>query len=118
MSYLHLGQLSDALDAMQKEPERDSRLAGLALVYTAMGKRAESDAALKELEESFALADAYEIAEIHAYRREADAAFEWLQRSFRTHNSKVLFVKTDPLLRSLHGDGRFNALLVKLGLPE
>jgi adenylate cyclase len=118
MAHLYLGQFSDALDAMEKEPEKDLRLAGLALVYTAMGKRAESDAALKELEESFALADAYEIAQVHAYRGEADAAFEWLQRSYRTHNSKVLFVKTDPLLRSLHGDGRFNTLLVKLSLPE
>ena len=118
VAHLYLGQFSDSVDAMQKEPERDSRLAGLALVYTAMGQRAQSDAALKELEESFAPADAYEIAEVHAYRGEADAAFEWLQRSYRTHNSKVLFVKSDPLLRSLHGDGRFNTLLAKLSLPE
>ncbi|MHB8476152.1 MAG: winged helix-turn-helix domain-containing protein [Steroidobacteraceae bacterium] len=118
MAYLYLGQFPDALDAMEKEPERDSRLAGLALVYAAMGKRAESDAALQELEESFAPADAYEIAQVHAFRGEANAAFEWLQRSLRTHNSRVIFVKTDPLLRSLHGDGRFDELLVKLSLPE
>jgi serine/threonine-protein kinase len=64
------------------------------------------------------LGSAYEIAQIHAYRGEADAAFEWLQRSYRTHNSKVLSVKTDPLLRSLRGDRRFKTLLVKLSLPE
>jgi TolB-like protein/DNA-binding winged helix-turn-helix (wHTH) protein len=118
MAYLYLGQFPDALDAVQKEPEKDSRLAGLALVYNAMGRRAESDAALRELEESFALADAYQIAQVHAYRGEADAAFDWLQRSYRTHNSNVLYVKTDPLLRSLHGDGRFDTFLAKLSLPE
>jgi len=118
MARLYLGQFPEALDAMQKEPEKDLRLAGLALVYTAMEKRAESDAALSALEEGFALGDAYEIAQIHAYRGEADAAFEWLQRSYQSHNSKVLYLKTDPLLRSLHGDRRFEDLLVKLSLPE
>ncbi|HEV7611584.1 MAG TPA: protein kinase [Steroidobacteraceae bacterium] len=115
---LYLGQFSEALDAMEKEPEKDLRLAGLALVYTAMGKRSESDAALKSLEESFATDDAYEIAQIHAYRGEADAAFEWLQHTYRVHNPKILFIKTDPLLRNLHGDRRFKSLLAKLSLPE
>lgn len=115
---LYLGQFPEALDAVEREPEKDLRLAGLALVYTAMGKRTESDAALRELQEGFASGDAYEIAEIHAYRGEADAAFEWLQRSYQAHSSKVLSVKSDPLLRSLHGDRRFENLLANLGLPE
>jgi serine/threonine protein kinase/predicted Zn-dependent protease len=115
---LLLGQLPEALDAMQKEPEEDVRLAGLATIYTAMGKHTESDAALKTLEESYASDDAYEIAQLHAYRGEADAGFEWLQRSFRMHNSKILFIKTDPLLRNLRRDRRFQTLLAKLRLPE
>ena len=115
---LLLGQLPEALDAMQKEPEQDVRLAGLATIYTAMGKHTESDAALKTLEESYASDDAYEIAQLYAYRGEADAGFEWLQRSFRMHNSKILFIKTDPLLRNLRRDRRFQTLLAKLRLPE
>jgi TolB-like protein/DNA-binding winged helix-turn-helix (wHTH) protein/Flp pilus assembly protein TadD len=117
-SRLLLGQLPEALDAMQKEPEQDVRLAGLAKVYTAMGKHTESDAALKALEESYASDDAYEIAQVHAYRGEADAGFEWLQRTFRAHNSKILFIKTDPLVRNLHRDRRFQTLLADLRLPE
>jgi TolB-like protein/DNA-binding winged helix-turn-helix (wHTH) protein/Tfp pilus assembly protein PilF len=115
---LLLGQLPEALDAMQKEPELDVKLARLATVHTAMGQRAESDAALKTLEESYASDNAYEIAQIHAYRGEADAAFEWLQRSFRMHSSKILFIKTDPLLQNLRGDRRFQTLLTNLRLPE
>jgi len=118
MARLYLGQLPEALAAMEKEPEKDLRLTGLALVYTAMGKRAASDGVLRTLEESFAADDTYEIAEIHAYRGEADAAFEWLQRSYQMHNSKILLAKTDPLLRNLQGDRRFQTLLVKLRLPE
>jgi len=115
---LLLGQLPEALDAMQKEPEQDARLAGLALVYGAMGQHTESDAALKTLEERSASEDAYEIARLHAHRGDADAAFEWLQRSFRMHDSNILYVKTDPLLRTLRGDRRFQTLLTDLRLPE
>jgi len=115
---LLLGQLPEALDAMQKEPEEDVRLAGLAMIYSAMGKHAESDAALKTLEETYASDDAYEIAQLHAYRGEADAGFEWLQRSFRMHDSKILSIKADPLLRNLHRDRRFQTLLTNLRLPE
>jgi TolB-like protein/DNA-binding winged helix-turn-helix (wHTH) protein/Tfp pilus assembly protein PilF len=117
-AHLLLGQFPEAFDAMQKEPEQDVRLAGLASIYSAMGKRAESDAALKTLEESYASDAAYEIAQIHAFRGEADAGFEWLQRSFRMHNSKILFIKIDPLLRNLHRDRRFQTLLTNLRLPE
>jgi TolB-like protein/DNA-binding winged helix-turn-helix (wHTH) protein len=115
---LLLGQLPDALDAMQKETEQDAKLAGLAAVYTAMGKHTESDAALKTLEEGYASDDAYQIAQLHAYRGEADASFEWLQRSFVMHNSNILFIKTDPWLRTLHRDRRFQILLANLHLPE
>jgi TolB-like protein/predicted Zn-dependent protease len=118
MAHLHLGQLAEALDAMTKEPEEDRRLAGLAAVYTAMGNRTESDAALKALEQRFAADDAYEIAQIHALRGETDSAFDWLQRSYQRHDSKILSIKTDPLLHNLRADRRFHALLVEMRLPE
>ncbi len=117
LARLFLGQLPEALDAMEKEPEKDLRLAGLALVYTALGRRSESDTALQSLEAEFAANDAYEIALIHAYRGEAEAAFGWLRRCVQTHNSKIVSIKTEPLLRTLHSDPRFQALLVKLKLP-
>jgi eukaryotic-like serine/threonine-protein kinase len=118
MARLYLGQLAEALDNMEMEPEEDRRLAGLAAVYTAMGRRAESEAALQTLETRFAAKDAYAIAQIHAYRGEADMAFEWLQRSYQRHDSNILWIKTDPLLRSLRGDRRFRALQTELRLPE
>jgi serine/threonine protein kinase/tetratricopeptide (TPR) repeat protein len=117
LARLYLGQLPEALEAMEKEPEKDLRLAGLALVYTALGQHTESDTALQSLETEFAANDAYEIALIHAYRGEAEVAFGWLRRCVQTHNSKIVLIKTEPLLRTLHGDPRFQTLLVKLKLP-
>jgi serine/threonine protein kinase len=118
MARLYLGQMNEALDNMRKEPEEDRRLTGLAVVYAAMGRHAESDVALKALESRFAATSAYEIAQIHAYRGDAGRAFEWLQRSYQRHDSKILSIKTDPLLRSLRGDRRFRVLLTQLRLPE
>ena len=113
---LYLGQFAAALEAIQRESNEDYRLGGLSMVYWAMKKRAESDAALKSLEEKFASSDAYAIAQVHAYRAESDAAFQWLDAAYRQHQTGMLDIKTDPLLHNLHGDPRFEALLRRMRL--
>jgi adenylate cyclase len=115
---LHLGQFSAALAAMQREPRPDYRLRGLAIVYSALGQRTESDAALNSLMEQFASRGPYGIAEVRAYRGEIDDAFRWLDRAYREHDVGMLDIKTDPLLRMLHGDPRFHALLSRMGLTD
>jgi TolB-like protein/predicted Ser/Thr protein kinase len=114
---LQAGRLAQALESMQKEPEESIRLAGLAIVYFALGRRADSDVALQSLERDFAATDAFAIAEAHAYRGEIDAAFDWLERAYRQRDVGISSVLADPLLRNLHADNRFRALLVKLKLP-
>jgi len=118
MARLYLGQFAESLDAMQREPDESYRLAGLAMVYAATGKRAESDAALRSLAGKFAPTDAYAIAQVHAYRGQIDGAFEWLDRAYRQHDAEMPFVKADPMLRNLHTDRRFQALLLKLKLAH
>jgi TolB-like protein/predicted Ser/Thr protein kinase len=113
---LYLGQFSAALEAMQREPRQDYRLRSLAMVYSALGRRAESDAALNTLKEDFASRNPYGIAEVHAYRREVDDAFTWLDRAYEEHDMGMIYLKTDPLVRNLHGDPRFQALLSRMGL--
>jgi serine/threonine protein kinase/TolB-like protein/Tfp pilus assembly protein PilF len=115
---LYLGQFAEALESMNMEPEENYRLAGLAMVYSAMGRRAESDAALLSLEEKFARTDAYAIAQVHAYRGGIDAAFSWLDRAYRQRDAAMASIKADPLLRNLHDDGRFQKLLNQLRLPD
>lgn len=113
---LYLGQFSAALEAMEREPRQDYRLRGLAMVYSALGRRAESDAALKTLKEDFASRDPYGIAEVQAYRGEIDDAFRWLDRAYQEHDIGMPGLKTNPLVRNLRGDPRFQALLSRMGL--
>ena len=116
LTHLYLGQFPAALAAMQNEPNENSRLAGLSIVYWAMGRRAQSDAALNSLLEKFASSDAYGIAEVRAYRGEIDEAFRWLDRAYRDHNFAMVGIKADPLLRKLDADRRFRALLSRMNL--
>jgi serine/threonine protein kinase/tetratricopeptide (TPR) repeat protein len=113
---LYLGQFAAALEAMQREPNEDYRLGGLAMVYWAMKNRAESDAALNSLQEKFASSDSYGIAQVHAYRAESDAAFQWLNLAYQGHHAGMLDIKADPLLRNLHNDPRFRSLLRRMRL--
>jgi serine/threonine-protein kinase len=113
---LLLGQLPGALEAMHREPDEAYRLSGLALVYSAMGSQIESQAALSSLTDKFGATEAYGIAQVFAYRGERDAAFQWLDRAQRQHHAGMLGVKTDALLRNLHTDPRFQALLMRMKL--
>ena len=116
LARLYLGHFAEALQVMHRELNDGYRLAGLALVYWAMGRRSESDAALNSLTDKFASSDAYGIAAVHAYRGEIDEAFRWLDRAYRGHVYGMLDLKTDPLLRNLRGDPRFQALLNRMRL--
>jgi len=118
LAHLLLGQFAAALPAMQRESGENYRLRGLVMVYSALGRRADSDAALKELQEKFAPRDAYGIAQAYAYRGELDAAMGWLERAYRQHDAQMLYIVADPLLQNLHHDQRFQALLARLKLTE
>jgi adenylate cyclase len=113
---LYLGQFPAALEAMQREPNEDYRLADLAMVYWATAKHAESNAALASLKEKFAASDAYGIAQVYAYRKNNNEAFQWLERAYRQHHAGMLDIAADPLLHNLHSDPRFQALLTHMRL--
>ncbi|HXS26311.1 MAG TPA: protein kinase [Steroidobacteraceae bacterium] len=116
IAQLRLRRFGEALQAIEKERSDDYRLGGLAMVYWGMGRRKDSDAALDSLTSRFGPTAAYEIATVHAFRGETDDAFQWLDRAYRAHDSGMLGLKTDPLLRSLRGDRRFPALLSRMRL--
>jgi len=61
---------------------------------------------------------AYQIAEVYAWRGETDEAFEWLQISLDNHDTGLLSLLIDPLMRSLKQDSRYDMLLAKIGLPR
>ncbi len=61
---------------------------------------------------------ACEIAQVYAFRNQSDEAFEWLDRAYAQKDSGLIGTKVDPLLKSLHKDPRYDALLKKLNFPN
>ena len=118
LTLLLQGKTDAALQEMQQETNEIWRLAGLPLVFHALGRRSESDAALAALKDKYAENWAYQIAEVHAFRGEADLAFEWLERAYKQRDGGVADIKGDRLMRGLIGDPRYKAFLRKLKLPE
>ena len=101
------------------EPDEGYRLIALALVEHALGRRAESDAAIAELVRTYAREAPYNIAYIHAYRNEADLAFEWLGKAIEYNDTGVHDVGRQQLFKPIHGDPRWHALMERLGrTPE
>jgi serine/threonine protein kinase/tetratricopeptide (TPR) repeat protein len=107
----------EALAEMEREPDLNWRLFGLALTYHALGRKQESDAALAELIAKFQAVSAFQVAEVYAFRGESDRAFQWLERAYVQRDGGLTWIKGDPLLKSLQRDPRYAAFLKKMRLP-
>jgi len=112
------GRAPEALTEMQREPYVGAKLAGLVVVYHALHRNPEAEAALARLEAQHANDHAMGVAESCAYIGQTDKAFQWLKRAYVQKDPDLWLVKGDPLLESLDGDPRFKALLRKMSLPE
>ena len=116
--YLLQGRPRDALPEIECVHYAPYRAHLYALTYYALGRKKESDAALSELITKYHASNAFEIATIFAFRNQTDEAFEWLDRAYAQRDPSLMSTKMDPLLKSLHNDPRFAALLKKLNLPN
>lgn len=113
------GQSAEALKEMQAEVTSDAKDAGLAMVYHAMGRKADSNAALARLIQASGDTWPYSVATVYAYRGERDEAFKWLEKGYVTRDSDQLGgVRGDPEFVGLRDDSRYKALLRKMNLPE
>lgn len=115
---LAAGKLDAALVQMRKATPAGGEHAGLAIVYHAMGRHAESDAALMRATEAYAGHWAYVIAQAHAFRGEADEALTWLDRAYRQRDAALYRCKAEPLLGALAGDARYQAFLRTMNFRE
>ena len=111
------GDRATALREAQLEPDEGYRRFELALAQQIQGDRQAADAALADLIANGRNQLAYQIAEIYAVRGETDKAFEWLQISLDNHDTGLLSLLIDPLIRGLRGDPRYKSMLEKIGLP-
>ena len=116
--YIMQRRPQDALPEIELVPYPLVRASLYAIAYYALGRERESHAALSELIAKYHASGAYQIALVYAFRNQSDKAFEWLDRAYSQRDGGLTETKVDPLLKSLHNDPRFAALLKKLNLPN
>jgi predicted Zn-dependent protease len=115
---LSLDRKDEALAAVQMETDEEARISLLPIIYWALGRKADSDTTLGELEAKYATTSAFDIAEVHAFRGEIDSAFRWIDRAYRRRDGGLPWIRLDPLLQNLHHDPRYQAMLVKMKLSD
>jgi TolB-like protein/Flp pilus assembly protein TadD len=112
------GEFDAALKEMLEEKSNNGRDSGLAAVYHAMGRTAESDAALVRLMNEYHDWPSG-VALAHAGRGERGKAMEWLEKSYMARDPDVLlWGPAHPFFASLHDDPRYQALMLKMNLPK
>jgi TolB-like protein len=113
------GHPEAALAEVQSESAPDAKDLGLALVSHALGRHAESDAALARLTRSDSEVWPYGIALAHAYRGEANEAFDWMEKAYELRDAEFIFsIHAHPMFERLRGDPRYKALVRKMNLQE
>jgi TolB-like protein len=112
------GDANAALAAIEQEPVEVWRLIGLPMVYHALGRKSESDAALADLVAKYGTDAQGNIAYIHAFRGEADLAFECLEKE-RAVGSSLAEIVTEPFFANIRNDPRWLPFLRSIGrAPE
>jgi adenylate cyclase len=112
------GRLEEALAELQQENPDGGRYEGLAIVYTALSRKADSDKALAQALAGDARLYAFSIAGAYSYRGELDAAVAWLDRAYQQKDAELYRLKAHPLFKKLEHDPRFQAFLRRMNLSE
>jgi adenylate cyclase len=118
LTELLAGRPQATLSVLEQSREEALRLFGGALVNYTLGHVREADNALDGLTARHSAEFAYQIAQVYAWRGDKDHAFAWLERAYAQHDGGLGDTKADPMLRTLHGDKRYAALLQKINLSD
>ncbi len=117
VTQLMQGKLDEALATIRQEKVDEGQLSGLAVVYSAMGHTADSDAALEAMHQSGAYLPS-DFARVYAFRGDRDRALNYLEKAYQTHDPFLWYIKGDPTLKHLEADPRYKAFLRKMNLPD
>ncbi len=113
------GDAPGALVEIEQERSEEWKMMGLPMAYHALGRKADSDAALARLIAKWEKDAPYSIAYVYAFRGEANKVFEWLEKAIKYGDGILVGIVTEPLFDKIHADPRWQPFLRKIGkAPE
>ena len=113
------GDATAALAQMEQETSEPLKLIGQTIAHHALGRQAESQAALTALIAKYDKDWAYNIAYVYAFLGDADQAFAWLDKAVETGDPGLSEIVMENLFDEIRTDPRWLPFLRKLGkAPE
>jgi adenylate cyclase len=112
------GDAETALKTLEHESDPASRVLENSIVLWQLGRKGESDAALKEGVARFGNSQAFSIAICYARRGDRASAIQWLDRGYGNREAMMTFVKSDPEFRMLHDEPGYQAIVRKMRIPD
>src|SRR5206468_2101716 len=113
------GDAQGALAQIEQESSELWKMLSLPMAYHALGRKADSDAALAAVIAKYEKDGPYNIAYAYAFRGEADKAFEWLDKAIEYGDVGIGQIVTENLFDKIHADPRWLPFLRKVGkAPE
>jgi predicted Zn-dependent protease len=112
------GDAAPALEFIALEPDESARLAGLASLQFAVGRREAADEAITQLRTRYGQTLPGLTGLAYAYRNELEPGFQWLQRAVEQRQPEFaasLACTPEPAFSPLRADPRFAALRTSLG---
>jgi tetratricopeptide (TPR) repeat protein len=114
-----LEALSEYQTAVEMSEGDQDALAALAHAYALIGRRAEAQKMLRDLEQKSKrdYVSPYVIATVYAGLGEKDRAFEFLEKAYQARSLDISWhIKADLRINNLRSDPRFSNLLSRMGL--
>jgi serine/threonine protein kinase/tetratricopeptide (TPR) repeat protein len=113
------GDAAGALTEIEQENSEFWRMFGLPMAYHALGRKADSDAALAALIAKYEKDAPYNIASVYGFRGEADKTFKWLDKTVEYGDPGVSEIVSENLFAGIRSDPRWLPFLRKIGrAPE
>jgi tetratricopeptide (TPR) repeat protein len=111
-------EASRELEAYHRNPDGGPG-ASVGYAYAVLGRRAKALGVIDELRRrpGNRVEPPYSFGVIYAALGDVDRAFRYLDESVTTNDTESMILPADPRLARLHGDPRFQALRVRMGLP-
>jgi TolB-like protein/class 3 adenylate cyclase/Flp pilus assembly protein TadD len=109
------GDAKGALAELEQETSELWKMIGVPMAYHALGRKADSDAALAALIAKYEKEAPSNIAFVYAFCGDADNAFEWLDKAVAYQDPGLGEIVTENLFDKIHADPRWLPFLRKIG---
>lgn len=109
------GDAPAALAEIEQEKTEIQRMIALPMAYCALGRKADTDAALNALIAKYEKDASSNIAYVYAFCGDADKAFEWLDKAVAYQDPGLSEIVAENLFDKIHSDPRWLPFLRKIG---